>query len=73
MRYIASMRAIPRLAFYSPIPGTPDFERAARITDVSEPLFQNNTVYLYRSGFGIERLNALVKMELEWRKKMSGE
>ena len=51
------------LAFYSPIPGTFDFNKASEITDINEPLFQNNTVYLYRSGFPMDYLNYLKKME----------
>ena len=35
-----------RLAEYSPIPGTADFEAARRASnvDITEPLMQNNTV-----------------------------
>ncbi len=51
LEYIRQCGATPKTALYSPIPGTPDFEKAMRITEVNEPLFQNNTVYLYRSGF----------------------
>ncbi len=59
--------AIPMLSFYSPIPGTPDFERARRITDIDEPLFQNNIVYLYRSGFNIEYFQYLKSLEKKYQ------
>lgn len=60
--------ALPMLAFYSPIPRTPDFEKAKKITDVEEPLFQNNTVYLYRSGFDMEYLQHLKEIEQNYRR-----
>ncbi len=61
--------ALPMLAYYSPIPHTPDFDKASAVTDVSEPLFQNNSVYLYRSGFDMEYLRYLKGMELSYREK----
>lgn len=67
MDYIYENGALPMLAYYSPIPGTPDFEKSRRITDVDEPLFQNNTVYLCRSGFNMEYLGYLKKKELQYR------
>jgi len=67
MEYIYKSGAIPMLAYYSPIPGTLDFEKSRVITDVDEPLFQNNTVYLYRSGFNLEYLTYLKKKELQYR------
>lgn len=63
----------PMLAFYSPIPGTPDFGKAAGITDVSEPLFQNNTVYLYRSGFDMRYLQHLKNLEKSYRAEAAEE
>lgn len=67
MHYIHRMGGLPMLAYYSPIPQTPDFENAKIITDVSEPLFQNNSVYLYRSGFNMDLLHALKQTEKKYR------
>ncbi len=66
---VHGLGAIPMLSYYSPIPHTPDFDRASRITDVSEPLFQNNNVYLFRSGFDMEYLKHLKARELLFRKQ----
>jgi radical SAM superfamily enzyme YgiQ (UPF0313 family) len=63
MHFVFENGAIPMLAYYSPIPGTPDFMEAMKITDVSEPLFQNNTVYLYRSGLDIDYFQYLKNLE----------
>ncbi len=69
MEAVYSAGALPMLAFYSPIPHTPDFKKAMQISGVNEPLFQNNNVYLYRNGFDIEHLNYLKQMELRYRKE----
>ncbi len=61
--------ALPMLSYYLPIPHTKDFEKAGQITNLEEPLFQNNTVYLYRSGFEMEYLKHLKNLELEYRHK----
>jgi radical SAM superfamily enzyme YgiQ (UPF0313 family) len=68
METVFRLGALPMLSYFSPIPHTPDYDRAAKITDVSEPLFQNNNVYLYRSGFNMEYLAHLKSMELSFRK-----
>ncbi|OHD55930.1 MAG: hypothetical protein A2Y33_10725 [Spirochaetes bacterium GWF1_51_8] len=68
MRYINSCGAVPRLAYFSPIPGTPDFALAEKITPLGDPLSHNNTVYLYRSGFDRELLERLRQMELNYRR-----
>lgn len=73
MREVHELGAQPMLAFYSPIPGTPDFERAAHITPVDEPLFQNNTVYLYRSGFDMEYYQRLKLLEQAYRREAENE
>ncbi|RMG75801.1 MAG: radical SAM protein [Bacteroidetes bacterium] len=57
----------PYLAFYSPVPGTPDFIRAKKLTDLSDPLFHNNTVYLYRSGFNLAYYQELKHILREYR------
>jgi len=67
MMEVYKMGAQPMLAFYSPIPGTPDFEHARAITSVDEPLLQNNTVYLYRSGFDMDYYQHLKELELSFR------
>ncbi len=67
MEWIYSNGGQPMLAFYSPIPGTLDFEKAKKITNLEEPLFQNNTVYLYRSGFDIEYFQYLKSLEKKFR------
>ncbi len=68
MEWIWSKGAVPQLAFYSPIPGTPDFLKAGNITDVKEPLFQNNTVYLYRSGFDLGYYQELRSLSNHYRR-----
>lgn len=67
MDTIYRLGGAPMLAFYSPIPQTPDFEKAKKITDVTEPLFQNNSVYLYRSGFDMDLLDHLKRTEKKYR------
>ncbi len=69
MEMVFQSGALPMMSFYSPIPLTPDFEKAGAITGVDEPLFQNNTVYLYRSGFDIEYLKHLKNLELMYKNK----
>ncbi len=59
--------ALPYLAFYSPVPHTSDFTRAAALTDLSDPLFHNNTVYLYRSGFDLSFYQELKHLVREYR------
>jgi pyruvate-formate lyase-activating enzyme len=71
MDFIYKNGAIPMLAFYSPIPHTPDFEKARLITHVDEPLFQNNTVYLYRSGFNMDYLQYLKGLEKRYKNQNS--
>lgn len=47
IRFVRDAGAKPRLAEFSPIPGTPAFEEAAEKTPLlrAEPLLHNNTVY----------------------------
>jgi radical SAM superfamily enzyme YgiQ (UPF0313 family) len=73
MRYIFANGAVPRLAFYSPIPGTPDFRLAEKITPLDDPLFHNNSVYIYRSGFDPEYLARLKEMEVGFRRSAEAE
>ncbi|MCX7882092.1 MAG: radical SAM protein [Brevinematales bacterium] len=67
MQCIFDAGALPMLAYYSPIPGTPDFERASMLTDLSDPLFHNNTVYLYRSGIDVSYVQYLHQIEVGYR------
>ncbi|URA10295.1 B12-binding domain-containing radical SAM protein [Thermospira aquatica] len=69
MDFIYASGALPMLAYYSPIPGTPDFKLSQAITDLSDPLFHNNTVYLYRSGIDIQYLQYLHQKEVAYRHK----
>jgi len=39
----------PRLSLYSPLPGTPDFDRVSLPQIQNDPLFQNKIAYLYLS------------------------
>ncbi len=67
MEFVFSNGGQPMLAFFSPIPNTKDFLKASRITDLSDPLFHNNTVYLYRSGFDLEYFQYLKSLEKKYR------
>ncbi len=67
MEWIYNNGGQPMLAFYSPIPGTIDFEKAKKITPLDEPLFQNNTVYLYRSGFDMEYFQYIKSLEKKFK------
>jgi radical SAM superfamily enzyme YgiQ (UPF0313 family) len=69
MEYIHRLGASPRLAYYSPIYGTPDFGKAAKITDLSDPLSHNNTVYSYRCGTPVQTLNDLKLLEISYRRE----
>lgn len=73
MQWIWEAGALPYLAFYSPIPGTPDFVRASRLTDLSDPLFHNDTVYLYRSGFDSGYYQHLRSLQNSYRRMATAE
>ncbi|HPB30282.1 MAG TPA: hypothetical protein PLB62_02400, partial [Candidatus Sumerlaeota bacterium] len=62
--------AVPRLAQYSPIPGTPHWTEAvsqARMDIASEPLLHNDTVYHYISGAFTEKTLDEIKV---WRSRL---
>ncbi len=61
MREIAELGLKIMLSEYSPIPGTPDGERAREILDISDPLLQNNIVFpiAYYGYNTVKRLKAL--------------
>jgi len=71
MEFIFCSGATPMLAYYSPIPGTPDFERAVCHLDLSDPLFHNNTVYLYRSGIDVDHVQYLHSLEVDYRHRVA--
>jgi radical SAM superfamily enzyme YgiQ (UPF0313 family) len=50
VRYVQSVGVQAKLALFSPIPGTPDGDRA--LPAGADPLLHNNTVYPYLSGRG---------------------
>lgn len=70
VRLVLDTGAMPKLAEYSPIPGTTEWQRAVEGTSMNiadEPLLHNNSVY-YRLAMAdpeglIERLRALMRRE----------
>jgi radical SAM superfamily enzyme YgiQ (UPF0313 family) len=66
IRFVKECRARPYLAEYSPIPGTPLWEEAVRVSPFDlprEPLFHNNTILPCRwEGLDWEDLQALKTM-----------
>ncbi len=64
IREISKMGLKVMLSEYSPIPGTPDGERAREILDISEPLLQNNIVFpiVYYGYETVSRLKALKQL-----------
>ena len=71
MDYIFETGGMPMLAYYSPIPGTPDGNSTAHKLNLEEPLYQNNTVYYYLGGFDINTLDELKLKEKSYRKQAS--
>lgn len=61
MYEIAELGLKIMLSEYSPIPGTPDGEKAREILDIDEPLLQNNIVFplVYYGKETVNRLKAL--------------
>ncbi len=61
MYEIAELGLKIMLSEYSPIPGTPDGEKAREILDIDEPLLQNNIVFpiVYYGQETVNRLKAL--------------
>lgn len=49
IQYVTDLGLKPRLSLFSPIPGTPDFERATWHQIKDDPLLQNKIAYLYLS------------------------
>lgn len=67
VRFVHSRGGQVRLSEYSPVPGTPDFEKARQLSrlDLAEPLFHNKTLAPYRfetlTGRDIKDLKDLVR------------
>jgi radical SAM superfamily enzyme YgiQ (UPF0313 family) len=63
VRYVQGLGVQARLALFSPIPGTPDGDRA--LSPDADPLLHNNTVYPYLQGDayagGLQRIKQLAK------------
>jgi radical SAM superfamily enzyme YgiQ (UPF0313 family) len=63
IRFVHSLGVQAKLALFSPIPGTPDGDRA--LPSDADPLLHNNTVYPYLLGAGyageLQRLKLLAK------------
>jgi len=49
IEYVTDLGLRPRLSLFSPLPGTPDFERVNTLQIKDEPLLQNKIAYLYLS------------------------
>ncbi len=53
IRYVRSLGATPRVAFFSPIPGTAEWEALARrgvVTGATDPLLHNKIAFAYLKG-----------------------
>jgi len=72
IKFVDKSGASPYLSFFSPIPQTPLFKRAAEISKIDidkEPLFQNNSIYiLTHPEFSEESIQYLKDMAREIRK-----
>lgn len=64
--FAAETGVISRLAAFSPIPGTPDYEEAIKCGELrkgADPLEMNNTVFILRHpGFGVEQVQKLKRI-----------
>jgi hypothetical protein len=63
VNYVHGLGVQAKLALFSPIPGTPDGERALAVD--ADPLLHNNTVYPYLQGAGylgeLQRIKQVAK------------
>ena len=77
IRFVEKSGASPYLSFYSPIPHTPLFNKAAEISNLNlkdEPLFQNNSVYILKHPkFSEKTIQYLKDMAREIRGERSQE
>lgn len=74
LRFVEKAGVSPYIALFSPIPGTPTWKDAIKLTDLQidkEPLFHNNTVFTLRNrAFGETAIKDLKNMALEIRRKL---
>ncbi len=72
IKFVDKSGASPYLSFFSPIPQTPLFKKAAEISKIDiekEPLFQNNSIYiLTHPEFSEESIQYLKEMVMDIRK-----
>jgi radical SAM superfamily enzyme YgiQ (UPF0313 family) len=65
LAFVRGLGAVPRLAYFSPIPGTPEWARLVRtgvLDDRSDPLLHNKTAYAYlKSACPPEELEASLR------------
>ena len=64
IRFVQSLGAVPRVAYFSPIPGTEEWAslvRAGVMDDAADPLLHNKTAFAYlKSGLAPDELKALL-------------
>jgi radical SAM superfamily enzyme YgiQ (UPF0313 family) len=65
IRFVRGLGAVPRLAHFSPIPGTEEWARLVRagiLDDAADPLLHNKTAFAYlKSGLPPDELRALLR------------
>ncbi|MGZ5489059.1 MAG: hypothetical protein ACXWF4_11065, partial [Candidatus Aminicenantales bacterium] len=65
IRFVRGLGAVPRLAHFSPIPGTEEWAtlvRAGILDDAADPLLHNKTAFAYlKSGLPPDELHALLR------------
>lgn len=65
IRFVRGLGAVPRLAHFSPIPGTEEWAslvRAGILDDAADPLLHNRTAFAYlKSGLPPDELHALLR------------
>lgn len=72
LRYIEGLGATPMLAYYSPIPNTPDFEKLNAGGRLDEPLLHNNTAWFYLNGYDKGEWKDVRALELKLRRERLG-
>ncbi len=65
IRFVRGLGAVPRLAHFSPIPGTEEWAslvRAGILDDAADPILHNKTAFAYlKSGLAPDELHALLR------------
>jgi radical SAM superfamily enzyme YgiQ (UPF0313 family) len=65
IRFVQGLGAVPRVAYFSPIPGTEEWAslvRAGVMDDAADPLLHNKTAFAYlKSGLAPDELKALLR------------